>query len=315
MKKVLIVLLLMFGALNLASCDNLPGGSNNSGNLGDGTTVVFKDGTKILLNDSTDGVEVYNTIIKNYVEGTTYDLSAKIYKIGDTLYDQTINGIYYYKKTANIDYLETINNELELKVHYYSLNSDEMIYLAKYQDAPLYGGGSINREIINLEYNGEVLPLMYPPVSDINDPKTEADCKYLTIVHRMRSVLSLGVLSGFYFNFYFNEIDIKEEFKYSFSINDQYLIFSVEQPIGEIYSYPVSSDPALIRRGIVTKEIHFNMNTCEIDYVKANVQTYSYPEFYGLLYQYSYELTKVNSISIDQKIADLKEYIYSYSVN
>ena len=83
MKKVLIVLLLMFVTINLASCDNLPGGSNNSGNLGDGTTVVFKDGTKILLNDSTDGVEVYNTIIKNYVEGTTYDLSAKIYKIGD----------------------------------------------------------------------------------------------------------------------------------------------------------------------------------------------------------------------------------------
>ena len=184
-----------------------------------------------------------------------------------------------------------------------------MINITKYQDKPLYGGGSINFNTIELMYNDEIIPLTFPPISDVLDSKTETDCIYLSNVHRMRTIISLGLLSGFYFE------DLTEEFNYSFTITDDHLIFSVEQYIGEIRGTSPYMDPAIIRRGTVTKEIHYNINTFEIDYVKADVLTYSYPSYFGMAYEYSYQLTKVDSISINQRIADLKEYMNLYSVN
>ncbi len=69
-----------------------------------------------------------------------------------------------------------------------------------------------------------------------------------------------------------------------------------------------------MRKGQVTKKIHFNINTFEIDYIESNVQTYLGPIYYGLLYEYSYTLSKVDSKSIIKSISDLLEYTNSNTV-
>lgn len=308
MKKILIVLLVIFGCINLSSCSDQEDIKNDLGDLIDNVMISLKDGSKLEVNLNTDPIEIYNTIMNNYIKETAYQLSGKINRIGDEIYNQEINGFYYLNSSSNIDYLETINNDLDLHVYYYSKGSNEMLNLVKQKNAPLYGGASMNGNLLRFKNKDTIVDITYPPMNDVTDSKTETICKYLINVDRIRRIISLGILSGFYFE------DYIENFNYSVSLTNKYIILTVDQPFGESEFPLAGKDQAILRKGQVTKKIHFNINTFEIDYIESNVQTYLGPIYYGLLYEYSYTLSKVDSKSIVKSISDLLEYTNSNTV-
>ena len=275
----------------------------------DKVTLNLKQGLQVEVDSSIDPGLLIDIISKNYNSDVAYQFSAKINQINDKVYNQEVNGYYYYNMLTKVDYLKANKNSLGLEVFFYSEGISEMLYLVKSNGSPLYGSKSSNGKISTFKNGDEIVPVIYPSASEITDKKTEVNCNYLVNVDRVRRNLSFGVLSGLYNLEYINE------FKYEISVTEKYIILTVNQPYGETISNSYGIDPALLRKGECVKTIYLNVSTLEIDYIEANIKTYTYPSYVNMLYDYSYVLSKIDKSVIDDSIDDLMAYTMANTVS
>ena len=309
MKKIILILLMILSLISLSACGSSEIVKPEAGLELDKVTLNLKHGLQVEVDSSIDPGLLIDIISKNYNSDVAYQFSAKINQINDEVYNQEVNGYYYYNMLTKVDYLKANKNSLGLEVFFYNEGISEMLYLVKSNGSPLYGAKSSNGKISSFKNGDEIVPVIYPSASGITDKKTEANCNYLVNVDRVRRNISFGALSGLYNLEYINE------FKYEISVTEKYIILTVNQPYGETISNSYGIDPALLRKGECVKTIYLNVSTLEIDYIEANIKTYTYPSYMNLLYDYSYVLSKIEKSVIDDSIDDLMAYTKANTVS
>ena len=309
MKKIILILLMIVSLISLSACGSSEIVKPEAGLELDKVTLNLKQGLQVEVDSSIDPGLLIALISTNYNSDVAYQFSAKINQINDKVYNQEVNGYYYYNMLTKVDYLKANKNSLGLEVFFYSEGISEMLYLVKSNGSPLYGSKSSNGKISTFKNGDEIVPVIYPSASEITDKKTEVNCNYLVNVDRVRRNLSFGVLSGLYNLEYINE------FRYEISVTEKYIILTVNQPYGETISNSYGIDPALLRKGECVKTIYLNVSTLEIDYIEANIKTYTYPSYMNMLYDYSYVLSKIDKSVIDDSIDDLRAYTMANTVS
>ena len=309
MKKIILILLMIVSLISLSACGSSEIVKPEAGLELDKVTLNLKQGLQVEVDSSIDPGLLIALISTNYNSDVAYQFSAKINQINDKVYNQEVNGYYYYNMLTKVDYLKANKNSLGLEVFFYSEGISEMLYLVKSNGSPLYGSKSSNGKISTFKNGDEIVPVIYPSASEITDKKTEVNCNYLVNVDRVRRNLSFGVLSGLYNLEYINE------FRYEISVTEKYIILTVNQPYGETISNSYGIDPALLRKGECVKTIYLNVSTLEIDYIEANIKTYTYPSYMNMLYDYSYVLSKIDKSVIDDSIDDLMAYTMANTVS
>ena len=131
----------------------------------------------------------------------------------------------------------------------------------------------------------------------------ENESIYFNFIDRLNNQFRSNILSGFYFE------DYIREFSYRYSLHENHIILTVNQPIGECEPIKPIFGTMVVRRGEMTKTIYYNNNTREIEYIEANVKAYNNCISYGSYSSYSYILSKVDLDLINNNIDELIEYL------
>ncbi len=306
MKKFISILTLFICLFSLTSCFNGGVSKPKTGRRVREITLTKLNNEIVTINKKTDPIIVYQTIEELYKNEFCFEYYGS-YKIKeDDMPSNRSKGLVV--RHDNLEYSTTINKFKKINnYHYYEkkYNADKLnffnINLYTLKDQPLYGSASEN----NLRYafinNGEEVRSTFPSNVNMTEKDSKKICDYLLYADNVQQLsIKEGLLGGLY-----NE-NLCENFEYKFILTKNYIIFKVKQP----YGFPESYLPteAIKPNGKFVKEIYFNINTFQIDYVKTKADIYHNLFKPNLQMKYFYVISRVDMDLVNSDIEKLKQY-------